>query len=251
MTHTYPPLTVITGPSGVGKTTLVEKLLERHPQLWLSISATTRLPRNGEVGGKEYLFLSRKEFEGMLSNDNILEFAEFAGNLYGTPRQPIEDHLESGQPVLLILELVGARQIRRRFPNAKLIFVAPPSFEELERRIRSRNSEDESKIQSRLSRAKIEISASKEFDAVVINDTLERALCEIEGHICLPEIIKPCPFCGGEANVEDHRLVWSIICSNCGACVLGDRAPEPETDLPDSYCESIRQSAITRWNHRI
>ncbi|MEB3331710.1 MAG: guanylate kinase [Synechococcaceae cyanobacterium] len=173
-------LTVLTGPSGVGKGTLVQRLLARHPAIWLSVSATTRAPRPGELEAQAYFFHSRTAFEALVSGGGLLEWAEFAGNLYGTPRQPVERHLAEGRPVLLEIELEGARQVRRSFPEALQVFLAPPSFAELERRIRGRGSDAEEAIARRLARARIELEAAAEFDAVVVNDELERALPELE-----------------------------------------------------------------------
>ena len=173
-------LTVITGPSGVGKGTLVKRLLERHPQLWLSVSATTRAPRQGEVDGKSYFFHGRDAFDALISTGGLLEWAEFAGNRYGTPRKPVQDQLDRGCAVLLEIELEGARQVRHSFPDGFQIFLAPPSFEELERRIRGRGTDSESAIQRRLQRAEEEMCAQTEFDAVVVNDNLEVALSALE-----------------------------------------------------------------------
>lgn len=171
---------MITGPSGVGKGTLVGRLLERHPEIWLSISATTRAPRDGEVDGVHYRFLSREAFEGQVAAEGFLEWAEFAGNLYGTPRQPVEEHLAAGRPVLLEIELEGARQVRRTFPAAQQLLIRPPSFEELERRIRGRGTDAEAAIQRRLARARIELDAEREFDASLVNDDLEESLINLE-----------------------------------------------------------------------
>jgi guanylate kinase len=173
-------LTVITGPSGVGKGTLVGKLLQRHPEIWLSVSATTRAPRQGEVEGSSYFFLSREHFEQQVAAGGFLEWAEFAGNLYGTPRQPVEDQLAAGRPVLLEIELEGARQVRRSFPSGFQLFLKPPSLAELERRIRGRGSDSEVAIQRRLERARIELAAESEFDAVLVNGDLEEALLQLE-----------------------------------------------------------------------
>jgi guanylate kinase len=184
MTSTPPSpgrLTVITGPSGVGKGTLVNRLLERHPKIWLSVSATTRAPRPGELDGVQYFFLERPSFELLVASGGLLEWAEFAGNLYGTPRQPVEAQLTSGRPVLLEIELEGARQVRQSFPGAFQLFVAPPSFAELERRIRGRGTDSEEAIQRRLARARVELEAAAEFDAVLVNADLEVALLELEG----------------------------------------------------------------------
>ena len=173
-------LTVLTGPSGVGKGTLVSRLRERHPRLWLSVSATTRAPREGEVHGQHYFFHSRERFDALVAEGGLLEWAEFAGNCYGTPRQPVEAQLASGLPVLLEIELEGARQVRRSFPEGFQIFLAPPSFEELEQRIRGRGTDSEEAIQKRLARARQELDAQAEFDAVVVNDDLDVALAELE-----------------------------------------------------------------------
>lgn len=173
-------LTVITGPSGVGKGTLVAALLRRHPQIWLSVSATTRAPRSGEQDGEHYFFMSREQFEQQVAAEGLLEWAEFAGNLYGTPRAPVSEHLAQGQPVLLEIELEGARQVRRSFPQGFQVFIEPPSLEELERRIRGRGTDDDSAIERRLRRAREELAAAAEFDAVVVNGDLEAAIGELE-----------------------------------------------------------------------
>ena len=173
-------LTVITGPSGVGKGTLVKRLLERQPEIWLSVSATTRAPREGEVDGQSYFFHSREAFDVLVATGGLLEWAEFAGNCYGTPRKPVQDQLDQGRAVLLEIELEGARQVRRSFPEGVQIFLAPPSFEELERRIRGRGTDAEEAIQRRLQRAEEELRAQGEFDAVVINDDLDTALEALE-----------------------------------------------------------------------
>ncbi len=173
-------LTVITGPSGVGKGTLVAALRRRHPQIWLSVSATTRAPRSGEKDGEHYFFMSREQFEQQVAAEGLLEWAEFAGNLYGTPRAPVSEHLAQGQPVLLEIELEGARQVRRSFPQGFQVFIEPPSLEELERRIRGRGTDDDSAIERRLRRAREELAAAAEFDAVVMNGDLDTAIGELE-----------------------------------------------------------------------
>lgn len=173
-------LTVLSGPSGVGKGTLVQRLLQRHPRLWLSVSATTREPRPGEEEGRSYFFLSREAFERRVAEGGLLEWAEFAGNLYGTPRQPVEQQLQAGRPVLLEIELEGARQLRRSFPAGFQVFVEPPSLPELERRIRARGSDAEAAIRRRLERARVELDAAAEFDARLLNQDLETALGQLE-----------------------------------------------------------------------
>ena len=173
-------LIVITGPSGVGKGSLVKQLLLLHQEIWLSVSATTRIAREGEVDGEHYFFLKKEQFQELIHNAGFLEWAEFAGNYYGTPSKQVEQKLAKGKPVLLEIELEGARQIRQSFPEALQIFLAPPSLEELERRIRGRGTDSEIEIQRRLSRAEEELEAKNEFDAVVINDDLKIALAELE-----------------------------------------------------------------------
>ena len=178
-------LTVITGPSGVGKGTLVARLLAKHPSIWLSVSATTRAPRQGELPGQSYFFLNREQFELQVAEAGFLEWAEFAGNLYGTPRNAVEEQLAAGRPVLLEIELEGARQVRHSFPAGFQIFVRPPSFAELERRIRSRGTDSEEAIGRRLQRAQVELAAAEEFDAILVNDDLDQALAALEAQMGL------------------------------------------------------------------
>ncbi len=173
-------LIVLTGPSGVGKGTLLRSLMERHPELYLSTSATTRSPRLGEVEAKDYYFLSRSAFERMIANGEFLEWAEFAGNFYGTPRTAVEEQIRQGQWVIVEIELEGARLIREAFPEALRIFILPPSLVELEYRIRSRGTETEDAIARRLNRAETEINAASEFDIQIVNDDFDKALDRIE-----------------------------------------------------------------------
>ncbi len=173
-------LIVLTGPSGVGKGTLVRSLLNRHPELYLSVSVTTRSPREGEIEGQHYYFVSRSRFEQMVEADELAEWAEFAGNLYGTPYFALQQRIDEGKWVLLEIELEGARQIIDKFSEALRIFILPPSWEELERRLRSRGQDSQSAIARRLLRAKDEIEAAREFDFQVINDDLEIALKGLE-----------------------------------------------------------------------
>lgn len=176
-------LIVLTGPSGVGKGTLVRDLLQRHPRLYLSISVTTRSPRPGEIDGKQYYFVSRNQFEQMVARSELLEWAEFAGNYYGTPLVPVEEKISQGKCVLLEIELEGARKIHKVFPSALRIFIRPPSLSELERRLRGRSQDSDEAIARRLCRAQQELNAADEFDLQIINDNFEAALNHIEAAV--------------------------------------------------------------------
>jgi guanylate kinase len=165
-------LVVLSGPSGVGKSTVVKALRAEHPEVWLSVSATTRFPRPGETDGVHYRFVSREEFAELVESGGLLEWAEFAGNLYGTPRQPVLDHLAAGRPVVLEIDLQGARQVRALMPGAKLVFLAPPSWDELVRRLTGRGTESPEVIERRLDTAKVELAAESEFDVTLVNTSV-------------------------------------------------------------------------------
>jgi guanylate kinase len=172
-------LTVLSGPSGVGKDSVIELIRARSPWVWLSVSVTTRKMRDYEVDGVHYFFADRPEFERMIASGQLLEWAEFAGNLYGTPRGPVEARLREGEPVLLKIDLQGARQVRAAMPEAQLVFLAPPSVEELKRRLVGRGTDDEDTIRRRLAHADEELAAEREFDVTVVNDYVERAADEL------------------------------------------------------------------------
>lgn len=168
-------LYVMTGASGVGKDSIRRVALPQLSGVYYSVSATTRTQRPGEVDGQNYNFLTRERFDELLAADGLLEHAEYVGDFYGTPIAPVEDALSKGQDVLLELELVGARQVKNRVPEAVMVFIAPPTMSELERRLRGRGTDSEEKIQKRLARAREEIRAMREFDYVVVNDDLYTA----------------------------------------------------------------------------
>ena len=168
-------LTVLSGPSGVGKRTVITALRKAHPEIWVSVSCTTRAPRPGEVEGVDYYFVDRERFAKMVEAGDLLEHAEFAGNRYGTPRQAVLDHIADGIPTILEIELAGARQVRKSMPDARFVFLAPPSIEALVQRLQGRGTESAIAIAARLEHAKAELAAEDEFDEVVVNNDVEAA----------------------------------------------------------------------------
>jgi guanylate kinase len=166
-------LTVLSGPSAVGKSTVAARLRSQCPWIWQSVSVTTRPPRPGELNGREYFFVSQLEFEAMAGHGELLESAQFAGNRYGTPRAPVQQRLDQGMPALLELDVAGARQVRAAVPGSLLIFMAPPSWEELERRLIGRNTESPEAMSRRLEAARIELAASDEFDITLVNTSVK------------------------------------------------------------------------------
>jgi guanylate kinase len=176
-------LFVMTGASGVGKDTIRQAALPDIENLFFSISATTRSARPGEVHGKQYYFYDKATFETMLAEGGFLEYADYVGDYYGTPAKPVYEALEQGKDVLLELELVGARKVKEKLPEAVMIFIAPPTLIELERRLRGRGTDSEEKIQKRLARAREEIRAVKEFDYVIVNAMLLDAVQDFKGVI--------------------------------------------------------------------
>ena len=173
-------LYIVAGCSGVGKGTLLKLFLEKNPQIKLSVSCTTRKPREGEINGKNYFFISVEEFKKNIENNEFLEWAEFSGNYYGTQKQYIENKLNMGLDVILEIEVQGAKQVKEKMPEATSIFIMPPSLEALEVRLRGRHTESEEAIQRRLNEANREIEAGKSFDYRVINDNLEDALNNLQ-----------------------------------------------------------------------
>lgn len=180
MTTTPARLTVLAGPTAVGKGTVSADVRARYPQVWLSVSATTRAPRPGEVDGVHYHFVSAEEFDRMVDDGELLEWAVVHGrNRYGTPRGPVQERLAAGVPTLLEIDLQGARQVRATMPDARFVFLAPPSFDELVRRLVGRGTEDAEERERRLATARVELAAESEFDHVVVNDDVTRATDEL------------------------------------------------------------------------
>lgn len=176
-------LLVISAPSGAGKGTLIKRLQEKVPNTWLSVSATTRKPRPGEIDGINYFFLTREEFEQLILEDGFLEYAQYSGNYYGTPIQPILDHVNQGDVVLLEIEVQGALQVKNKIPDAAMLFIEPPSLEELERRLRSRATETDEVILERMRTAKVELEHKMEYDMRLVNDDLEQATDELVAYV--------------------------------------------------------------------
>lgn len=174
-------LFVISGCSGVGKGTVLKEFMARNSKdFMLSVSCTTRKPRPGEVDGVNYFFLTPEDFQDCIKKDKFLEYAQFAENFYGTKQKYINQKFEEGMNIILEIETQGALQVKKKMPEAVLIFIAPPSIEELEHRLRGRHTEDEETIQKRLNLVKTELERSKQYDYVVVNDDLERAIAEVE-----------------------------------------------------------------------
>ena len=173
-------LFVISGSSGVGKGTVIKEFLKKHPDFKLSVSCTTRGKRDGEVHGVNYFFLTPEEFQNCIKNNEFLEWAEFSGNYYGTKKSFVEQCLENGDNIILEIDTKGALNVKKLMPDAVLIFIMPPSFEELEKRLRGRHTETEEAIQKRLASIKLEMENSKQFEHEVVNDTVDNAVKQLE-----------------------------------------------------------------------
>ena len=176
-------LLVISGPSGAGKSTVVFKAIEGRSDVCFSTSVTTRSPRPGEVDGREYFFIDFKRFHEMVKNDELLEHAEYVTNCYGTPRAYVEQRLNEGMNVVLDIEILGARQVKKKMPGAVLIFIAPPSLVELERRLRGRGTDTEEAVQGRLARARQEYQEADFYDYLIVNDDAEKAAKQLSAII--------------------------------------------------------------------
>ena len=174
---------IISGPSGVGKGTVLKELFKKR-DMYYSVSATTRAPREGEVDGVHYHFLDVEEFRALIAEDALLEHAEYAGNYYGTPKRYVDEAMDRGQDVILEIEMQGARQVCAKRPETVRIFIGPPSWEELERRLVTRGTDSPEKIAQRLKQARVELDNAGEYDYLIINDTVEKAAAELDAILC-------------------------------------------------------------------
>jgi guanylate kinase len=181
---------IISGPSGVGKSTVLKALLEKRPDLYFSVSATTREPRPGEVDGVHYRFMDVDTFRQRIAEDAFLEYAEYVGNFYGTPKKYVDEAMDAGRDVILDIEIQGALQVCSKRPETVRIFIAPPSWAELERRLTERGTDSPEKVEKRLLRAKVEFQTAHTYDYFVINDTVETAVAELDA-ILTAEHCKP------------------------------------------------------------
>lgn len=173
-------LLVLSAPSGAGKGTIIKRLMDDDRSLKLSVSATTRSPRPGEVDGEDYFFLSREEFDDLVKNGEMLEHAEYVGNCYGTPKGPVESWLNDGLDVILEIDVQGGAQVKKIMPECVSIFILPPSMRELENRLRGRSTEKDEVVEARLEAARKEVHCAEDYDYVVVNDTVEQAVEEIK-----------------------------------------------------------------------
>ena len=176
-------LIVLSGPSGSGKNTVCDRVKEENPNIWESISMTSRQPRKGEKDGVNYYFVTRDEFEENIKKDNMLEYAQFAGNYYGTPRKSVQKHLDKGEDVILVIEIQGALQIKKKLPQALFVFLLPPSMRELKRRLTDRGTESEEKIVKRFETAYKEINEISKYNYVIVNDKVDNAASKLSAII--------------------------------------------------------------------
>lgn len=172
-------LIVLSGPSGSGKNTVCDELKKENPNIWESISMTSRKPRKGEIDGVSYYFVSAEEFEENIKEDKMLEYAKFAGNYYGTPRKSVQEHLDKGEDVILVIEIQGALQIKKKLPQALFVFLLPPSMKELKRRLVDRHTESEEKVMERFETAYREINELSKYNYVIVNDKVKEAAAKL------------------------------------------------------------------------
>ena len=182
--HTMGKTFIVSGPSGVGKSTVLHALFEGRDDLYFSVSATTRAPREGERDGVDYHFIHADRFRNMIAEDAFLEYAEYVGNFYGTPMRLVDEAMEQGKDVLLDIEIQGAMQVCAKRPETVRIFIAPPSWKELERRLTARGTDSPEKVQKRLLRAQVELEMARDYDYFVVHDTAENAVNELRAIMC-------------------------------------------------------------------
>ena len=196
-------LIVVSGPSGAGKGTICAEYCKRHPEVFLSVSATTRSPRPGETNGIHYFFYSKEEFEGMIENNELLEWAQYCENFYGTPRKYVEQALNEGRDVILEIEVQGALNVQKQFEGGTYVFVLPPDPDVLADRLRGRNTETEEVVQKRLSRAMEELPLMRHYDYVLENDSLQEAVDDLERIVRAEKMSRP-------RRIEDLEQIWKI-----------------------------------------
>ena len=219
-------LLVISGFSGAGKGTVVKRLLELHNDYALSISATTRSPREGEQNGREYFFKSTEEFESMIDNSELIEYAKYVSNYYGTPKAYVEEQLEAGKNVILEIEIQGALNIKKMYPDAVLLFIMPPSAEELERRLVGRGTEDEATIKARLQRASDEAKGVENYNYIVINDKVDDGVVSGFGSFFLSLLSFSFSFGAFSASIRAFLTFSSIVLASIISLALAAVAVE-------------------------
>lgn len=197
-------LYIFSGPSGSGKDTVLKEVLSRHPEIKLSISSITREMREGEIEGEKYHFISREEFENLIENDMLLEYNEFVGNYYGTPKAPVEQALNNGTDVILEIDVNGAEQIKKKMPDTISIFIMPPSFAELRRRLTGRGTDDIEVIEKRMNSAFGEIERAINYDYIVVNDVIEKAADDVLSIIL-----------SGRLKVESQKDIINEVLKKC------------------------------------